>query len=72
MLVTKSELRNQWLRIKKFVPLAQEAKLCFLMVDNGSTENFVSKEMVTKLGLKLEQISKLYKISWFREGNLMV
>ncbi|XP_059064780.1 uncharacterized protein LOC131856855 [Cryptomeria japonica] len=44
-------------------------KVCKVLIDSGSTENFVSMEMVEKL--KLKRIPHLYpyKVSWLTQGQ---
>jgi hypothetical protein len=40
-----------------------------VIIDCGSGENVVSKEMVSKLGLKTEKHPTLYKIGWIKQGT---
>ena len=43
---------------------------CYKMViDNGSTDNLVSTEMVEKLSLKRTKHLVLYKVSWLHKGH---
>lgn len=44
-------------------------KVCNLILNGGSTENIISKEVVKKLKLPLEKHPNPYKISWFQRGN---
>lgn len=43
-------------------------KVCDVIIDSGSSENIVSKAMVTKLGLKAKKYLSPYKIGWIRQG----
>jgi hypothetical protein len=40
-----------------------------VIIDGGSGENVVSKEMVSKLGLKIENHPTPYKIRWIKQGT---
>jgi hypothetical protein len=40
-----------------------------VIIDGGSGENVVSKEMVSKLGLKIEKHPAPYKIGWINWGT---
>jgi hypothetical protein len=40
-----------------------------VIIDGGSGENVVSKEMVSKLGLKTEKHPAPYKIGWIKRGT---
>jgi hypothetical protein len=40
-----------------------------VIIDGGSGENVVSKEMVSKLGLKTEKHPAPYKIGWIKQGT---
>jgi predicted SprT family Zn-dependent metalloprotease len=40
-----------------------------MIIDGGSRENVVSKEMVWKLGLKTEKHPAPYKIRWIKQGT---
>jgi hypothetical protein len=43
--------------------------VCDIIIDSGSSENIVSKVMVTKLGLQTRKHPSPYKISWIKRGN---
>jgi hypothetical protein len=43
-------------------------KVCDVIIDSGSSENIISKSMVTKLRLKTEKHPSPYKIGWIRQG----
>jgi len=43
-------------------------KVCDVIIDSDSSENIVSKNMVTNLGLKTEKHPSSYKISWIKQG----
>eukprot|EP00253_Pinus_taeda_P024702 PITA_24702 len=50
-----------------------KCKCCKLVIDNGSTDNLVSLEMVEKLGLKKIKHPTHYKVSWLqKEHQLLV
>ena len=44
-------------------------RICNLVIDGGSCENVISKEVVDKLGLKIEDHPHLYKLTWLKTGN---
>ncbi|XP_059073655.1 uncharacterized protein LOC131874339 [Cryptomeria japonica] len=44
-------------------------KVCKVIIDSGSTKNFVSVEMVEKLKLKRIPHSYPYKVSWLTQGQ---
>ena len=44
-------------------------KVCKVIIDNGSTDNLVSTEMVEKLELKTTRHPKPYKVSWLQKGH---
>ena len=46
-----------------------QGKCCKLIIDNGSTDNLVSIEMVEKLGLQKEKHPTPYRISWLQKGH---
>jgi hypothetical protein len=43
-------------------------KVCDVIIDSGSSENIISRTMVTKLGLKTEKHPSPYKIGWIKLG----
>jgi hypothetical protein len=43
-------------------------RVCDVIIDNGSSENIISRTMVTKLGLKTEKHPSPYKIGWIKRG----
>lgn len=43
-------------------------KVCDVIIDSSSSENIVSTNMVTKLGLKTKKHPSPYKIGWIRRG----
>ncbi|KAB5537834.1 hypothetical protein DKX38_015367 [Salix brachista] len=47
-------------------------KVCDVIIDNGSSENLVSKAMVRKLGLKTEKHPSPYSIGWIRRAEAKV
>ena len=44
-------------------------RVCDIIIDSGSSENIMSKIMVTKLGLQTRQHPCPYKIGWIKRGN---
>ena len=42
----------------------EKGKCCKLIIDNGGTDNFVSTNMVDKLGVKKIEHPTLYRVSW--------
>jgi len=46
-----------------------KGKCCKMVIDSGSTDNLVSKEMVDKLGLKKTKHPVPYKVSWLHKGH---
>ncbi|KAA0066333.1 zf-CCHC domain-containing protein [Cucumis melo var. makuwa] len=46
-----------------------QSKVCNMIIDSGSSENFVSKKLVTALKLKTEPHSNPYEIEWIKKGG---
>ncbi|KAI0507969.1 hypothetical protein KFK09_014099 [Dendrobium nobile] len=70
VLTAQKEKGDKWLRRNIFrTTCTVEGKICTLMIDSGSSGNFVSQHMVEKLKLKTKPLVKSYKISWFKEGG---
>lgn len=44
-------------------------KICNVIIDGGSCENCVPKEVIDKLKLKAEPHQYPYSISWFKKEN---
>ena len=43
-------------------------KVCNVIIDSGSNENFVSKALVEALNLKTKEHPSSYKIAWIKKG----
>jgi hypothetical protein len=46
-----------------------EDGVCKVIIDNGITDNLVSKEMVEKLELNTTAHPNPYKVSWLQKGH---
>ncbi|CAL2247038.1 unnamed protein product [Prunus armeniaca] len=44
-------------------------RVCNMILDGGSSENIISKEVVEKLKLPIEKHPNPYKIAWFQKGS---
>ena len=44
-------------------------RVCKVIIDNGSTNNLVSMEMVEKLELEKTAHQEPYKVSWLQKGH---
>jgi predicted aspartyl protease len=44
-------------------------RACDIIIDSGSSENIISKAMVTKLGLQIGKNHASYKIGWIKRGT---
>ena len=49
-----------------------QGKCCRLVIDNGSTDNLVSIEVVEKLKLKTMKHPTAYKVSWLQKGHQLI
>jgi hypothetical protein len=49
-----------------------QGKCCKVVIDNGSTDNIVSTEMVEKLNLKKVKHPTPYKVSWMHKGHQLL
>jgi hypothetical protein len=45
-------------------------KVCHVIIDNGSWENTISKDVVSKLGLEKIKHPHLYNMRWFKSNKL--
>ena len=64
MIAPKVSIDDSWLRRSLFHTTCMVGgKLCLVVIDSGSTENFVSNEMVDKLSLKDEKLAKPYRVA---------
>ena len=46
-------------------------KVCNVIVDSGSMDNLVAKEMVQKLGLKRVRRHYPYRIGWLQDDHVV-
>lgn len=68
--ITPTQDENEWLRESVFhTKCRSHAKICDLIIDNGSYSNVVATKMVEKLNLKTEEHPHPYKIQWLRKGH---
>lgn len=44
-------------------------KVCNVIIDSGSSENFVSKKLVTTINFKVKSLPNAYKIECVRKGE---
>ena len=44
-------------------------KFCFIIIDGGSMENFISQEIIDRLQLKTDKLAQPYQISWFKDRD---
>ncbi|XP_071727992.1 uncharacterized protein [Rutidosis leptorrhynchoides] len=58
-------LRNNIFRTK----VTAKGKVCTMVIDGGSFENVVSKDMVEKLNLETEDHPEPYQLTWLKRGN---
>lgn len=66
----KQEENQEWLRHNILKTRCKyHGKVCSLIVDGGSFENFISQEMVHKLNLKVDSDPQPYSISWINKNN---
>jgi hypothetical protein len=64
-----SDNEYSWLRTNIFrTRCTSRGKVCQVIIDSGSCENKVSKEMVDKLKLFYETHLHPYQIAWFKRG----
>ncbi|TYK01383.1 Asp_protease_2 domain-containing protein [Cucumis melo var. makuwa] len=57
----------QYLFLHPFSKLEINDKVCNVIIDNGSSENFVAKKLVAALNLKTESHPSAYKIGWVKK-----
>ena len=68
--VEEKGIDDSWLRTNIFqTRCTSGGKVCQVIVDGGSCENMVSKEMVDKLNLQCEKHPHPYRIAWFKKGS---
>ena len=65
MSASETPSEDDWLRRSLFrTTCTSGGKACSVIVDGGSVKNFVSQDMVDKLGLRVERLDRPYKIAW--------
>ena len=68
--MTPKATEEDWLRTNIFQSTCTIlGKVCRFMIDSGSCENIISTEAVQKLGIRLEQHPKPYKLAWLKKGG---
>ena len=67
LLTPKQEEPSQWHNIFR-TRCTVNKRVCDIIIDSGSSENIISKVMVTKLGLQARKHSTPYKIGWIKCG----
>ncbi|XP_022889239.1 uncharacterized protein LOC111404704 [Olea europaea var. sylvestris] len=68
--LTPLENNTDWLHNNIFQSTCTiGGKVCKFVIDSGSCENVVAKEVVKKLGLQTEKHPKPYKLAWLKRGN---
>ena len=61
---------DSWLRTNIFrTRCTSGGKVCQVIIDGGSCENMVAREMVEKLNLQCKKYPYPYYIAWFEKGN---
>ncbi|KAH9725143.1 Endonuclease [Citrus sinensis] len=66
----KGQDKDKWLRQNIFQTTCTiGGKVCRMVIDSGSCENVISKEVITKLNLKTEPHQTPYKLTWLKKGN---
>eukprot|EP00253_Pinus_taeda_P011990 PITA_11990 len=69
--VDESVEQTQWKALFRTVCKSQ-GKFCKMIIDNESTDNLVSVEMVEKLGLKRMKHPTPYRVSWLQKGHQLL
>ena len=68
--VPEKNFGDSWLQTKIFrTRCTSGGKVCQVIIDGGSCENMVAKEMVEKLNLQCENHPHPYHIAWFKKGT---
>lgn len=66
----RQDNKGDWLRHNIFrTRCKSHGRVCSLVIDGGSFENFVSEEMVDKLKLKVVPHPHPYAVSWIKKDN---
>ncbi|GJS16820.1 putative nucleotidyltransferase, ribonuclease H [Tanacetum coccineum] len=68
--LTPKAVGDDWLKHNIFQSTCTIlGKVCTFVVDPGSCDNLIADEAVQKLGLKIENRSKPYKLQWLQKGG---
>ena len=69
LLITPKEEKNLQRHCLFKTRCTINGRVCDVIIDSGSSENFVAKKLVTVLNLKAEAHPNPYKIGWVRKGG---
>ncbi|KAI3498749.1 hypothetical protein L1887_34530 [Cichorium endivia] len=70
--VDKSADDTVWLRHNIFrTKCTAKGKVCTVIIDGGSCDNMVSKTMVDKLELAVQDHPEPYQLTWLKKGNIV-
>eukprot|EP00253_Pinus_taeda_P002573 PITA_02573 len=70
-LVDESTEQTQW-KARFRTICKSRGKCCRIIIDNESTDNLVSTEMVEKIGLKCLKHPSPYRVSWLQKGHQLL
>nr|GEV10382.1 hypothetical protein [Tanacetum cinerariifolium] len=69
--LTPKAVGDDWLKHNIFQSTCTIlGKVCTFMVNPGSCDNLIAEEAVQKLGLKIENRPKPYKLQWLKKGDV--